>query len=35
MLARCTLPIRDLALSPDGLWVAIASEYDVLDLHQI
>ena len=26
MLVRCTLPIRDIALSPDGRWVAIASE---------
>lgn len=27
ILLRCTLPVRDLALSPDGLWVAVASEY--------
>ena len=27
MLTRCTLPIRDVALSPDGNWVAVASEY--------
>jgi chromosome transmission fidelity protein 4 len=26
ILTRCTLPIRDLAISPDGSWVAIASE---------
>ncbi|KAF2229900.1 WD40 repeat-like protein [Viridothelium virens] len=26
ILVRCTLPIRDLALSPDGNWVAVASE---------
>lgn len=27
ILLRCTLPVRDVALSPDGLWVAVASEY--------
>ena len=27
VLTRCTLPIRDIALSPDGNWVAVASEY--------
>lgn len=26
LLTRCTLPIRDLALSPDGNWAAVASE---------
>ena len=26
MLTRCTLPIRDIALSPDGQWAAVASE---------
>jgi chromosome transmission fidelity protein 4 len=26
ILTRCGLPIRDLALSPDGNWVAVASE---------
>ncbi|KAL9601666.1 MAG: hypothetical protein Q9219_002386 [cf. Caloplaca sp. 3 TL-2023] len=26
MLTRCTLPIRDIAISPDGLWAAIASD---------
>lgn len=26
LLTRCTLPIRDLALSPDGSWAAVASE---------
>ena len=26
MLTRCTLPIRDVALSPDGNWAAVASE---------
>ena len=27
ILVRCTLPVRDIALSPDGLWAAVASEY--------
>lgn len=27
ILVRCTLPTRDIALSPDGSWVAVASEY--------
>lgn len=26
ILLRCSLPIRDVALSPDGLWCAVASE---------
>ncbi|KAL8658136.1 MAG: hypothetical protein Q9202_007626 [Teloschistes flavicans] len=26
MLTRCTLPIRDIALSSDGLWAAVASD---------
>ncbi|KAL8646229.1 MAG: hypothetical protein Q9210_006255 [Variospora velana] len=26
MLTRCTLPIRDVALSPDGKWAAVASD---------
>jgi len=26
ILLRSTLPIRDVALSPDGLWAAVASE---------
>lgn len=26
ILVRCAAPIRDLALSPDGQWVAVASE---------
>ncbi|KAL8959447.1 MAG: hypothetical protein Q9193_003694 [Seirophora villosa] len=26
MLTRCTLPIRDVALSPDGDWAAVASD---------
>lgn len=27
MLTRCTLPIRDIALSADGQWAAVASEW--------
>ena len=27
ILTRCTLPIRDIAISPDGQWAAVASEY--------
>ena len=27
ILTRSTLPIRDLAISRDGRWVAVASEY--------
>ena len=27
MLVRCSLPIRDIALSPDENWVAVSSEY--------
>ena len=26
MLTRCTLPIRDIALSPDGIWAAVSSD---------
>ncbi|EKG21079.1 hypothetical protein MPH_01623 [Macrophomina phaseolina MS6] len=26
VLVRCTLPVRDIALSPDGNWVAVASD---------
>lgn len=26
LLTRSTLPIRDIALSPDGNWAAVASE---------
>ncbi|KAI4176976.1 MAG: hypothetical protein LQ346_007746 [Caloplaca aetnensis] len=26
MLTRCTLPIRDIAISPDGKWAAVASD---------
>ena len=32
MLTRCTLPIRDIALSPDGQWAAVASEWVLEDL---
>lgn len=27
VLVRCSLPIRDVAISPDGQWCAVASEY--------
>jgi chromosome transmission fidelity protein 4 len=27
VLVRTTLPVRDVALSPDGNWIAVASEY--------
>ena len=27
IIVRTTLPVRDVALSPDGNWIAIASEY--------
>jgi len=27
ILVRCSLPVRDVALSPDGNWAAVASEY--------
>ena len=26
LLTRCTLPVRDIAFSPDGEWLAVASE---------
>ncbi|KAF2478889.1 WD40-repeat-containing domain protein [Neohortaea acidophila] len=26
MLVRCTLPVRDIALSPDGAWAAVSSD---------
>ncbi|KAL8669559.1 MAG: hypothetical protein Q9168_005856 [Polycauliona sp. 1 TL-2023] len=26
LLTRCTLPIRDIAVSPDGIWAAVASD---------
>lgn len=32
ILIRCSGPVRDLAISPDGQWVAVASEY-VEQLH--
>jgi chromosome transmission fidelity protein 4 len=31
ILDRATLPIRDVALSPDGNWIAVASEYAASD----
>lgn len=27
ILVRCTAPVRDLAISPDAQWIAVASEY--------
>ena len=27
ILFRATLPVRDVALSPNGDWIAVASEY--------
>lgn len=27
ILVRTTLPVRDVALSPNGNWIAVASEY--------
>jgi len=27
LVTRCTLPVRDIAFSPDGEWLAVASEY--------
>lgn len=27
LLTRCTLPVRDVAFSPDGEWLGVASEY--------
>lgn len=27
MLVRTSLPVRDLSISPDGNWIAVASEY--------
>jgi chromosome transmission fidelity protein 4 len=32
ILVRCTAPVRDLALSPDSQWVAVASEYVMFGL---
>lgn len=32
VLVRCSLPVRDVALSPDGQWCAVASEYVRLPL---
>jgi chromosome transmission fidelity protein 4 len=28
LLTRCTLPVRDVAFSPDGDWLGVASEYE-------
>lgn len=33
MLDRATLPIRDVALSPDGHWIAVASESVSIHIH--
>lgn len=30
ILVRTTLPVRDVALSPDGNWIAVASEYGTM-----
>ena len=30
LLTRCTLPVRDVAFSPDGEWLGVASEYIIL-----
>lgn len=27
LLVRCALPVRDIAVSRDGEWAAVASEY--------
>ncbi|KAL8799563.1 MAG: hypothetical protein Q9182_005802 [Xanthomendoza sp. 2 TL-2023] len=38
LLTRCTLPIRDIALSPDGIWAAVASdelEVKIIDTRDI
>ncbi|KAI9853184.1 MAG: hypothetical protein M1838_000040 [Thelocarpon superellum] len=32
VLIRCTLPVRDVALSPDGLWAAVASDELVIKM---
>ncbi|OLL24004.1 Minichromosome loss protein 1 [Neolecta irregularis DAH-3] len=32
LLTRCTLPIRDVAFSPDGAWVAVASDETVVKI---
>jgi chromosome transmission fidelity protein 4 len=33
ILDRATLPIRDVALSPDGNWIAVASESVSIHIH--
>lgn len=35
ILVRCAAPIRDLALSPDAQWVAVASEYGTSTPHYL
>src|SRR5271155_3282603 len=30
LLTRCTLPVREIAFSPDGEWLGVASEYPPL-----
>ena len=35
ILVRSTLPVRDMALSPDGRWVAVASEYVIVATRHI
>lgn len=32
ILVRCTLPVRDVVLSPDGVWAAVSSEFVLLSL---
>ncbi|KAF2097424.1 WD40 repeat-like protein [Rhizodiscina lignyota] len=35
ILLRCTLPVRDLALSPNGEWIAVASDDNTVKMVQI
>lgn len=35
LLTRCTLPVRDIAFSPDGEWLGVASEYLTLKLNML
>lgn len=35
ILIRCSGSVRDLAISPDGQWVAVASEYVVKASHDV
>ena len=32
LLTRCTLPVRDVAFSPDGEWLGVASEYSQITI---